>query len=67
MTSALAGDALALKLVALVADGIDSPTEQAATAGASYDDVRNARKRMFRVSDEIARELGLKSEDDNGR
>jgi DNA-directed RNA polymerase specialized sigma24 family protein len=67
MTRALAGDALALKLVALLADGIESPTEQAEAAGASYDDVRNARKRMFRASAEIARELGLKSEDDDGR
>jgi hypothetical protein len=64
---AFADDPLVTKLIALVADDITTPREQAEASGASYDEVRNARRRLFYTANEIARELGLKSEDDDGR
>ena len=61
----LAGDMLALRIVALSVEGITTPREQAAAVGAPYDEVRNARKRLFRVTAELARELGLRQEGDD--
>ena len=51
-------DPLALRIVALLAEGVSTPREQAAAAQAPIEDIRNARKRVFRATHDVARELG---------
>jgi DNA-directed RNA polymerase specialized sigma24 family protein len=58
-------DAIVLEVVSLTAQGVVTPRDQAEAAGVPYDDVRNARRRMFRAAKEIAGELGLNIEDDD--
>jgi hypothetical protein len=67
LVEAFADDPLVTKLVALIADDVATPREQAAATGASYDEVKNARRRLFYAANDMARELGIKSEVDDGR
>jgi hypothetical protein len=67
LAEAFADDALVTKLISLMGDDVTTPREQAEATGASYDEVRNARRRLSYSANEIARELGLKGEDDDGR
>jgi hypothetical protein len=56
-------DPLVLELLSLTAQGVVTPRDQAEAAGVPYDEVRNARKRMFRVAREVAADLGLNIEE----
>lgn len=60
-----ANDSVVAKVVALTVDGVTTPREQAAAAGEPIDEIRKARKRLFRGTAEVARELGLRQENDD--
>lgn len=63
--TAFANDTLVTKIVALAVDGVTTPREQAEATGAPIEDVRNARKRLFRAAADVARELGLRQKNDD--
>jgi DNA-directed RNA polymerase specialized sigma24 family protein len=60
------GDALVTKLIALAIDGTQTARDQAVACGVPIGEIRNARKRLFRGTAELAKELGLGQEVEDG-
>jgi hypothetical protein len=62
---AFANDLIVTQIVALAADGVTTPREQAAALDKPIEEVRKARKRLFRVTAELAEKLGMRQENDD--